>query len=112
MKLDISDEKPKVVNLKKQYSEFLGFKLKAIKKTDKYVVRSHLSDNALQREKEKLSDKIKDLQRPKDLLDEKHMLNLYNSAVWGIHNYYKFATHISFDCAKIQRSISIVIKTG
>lgn len=25
------------------------------------------------------------------------MLNLYNSTVWGIHNYYRFATHIAFD---------------
>lgn len=110
LKLEISKEKSKVVNLKKQYSEFLGFKLKAVKKGDKYVVKSHMSDKALQSEKEKLTGKIKELQRPKDLLDEKRVLNLYNSMVWGIHNYYKFATHISIDCAKIQRSLSIVIK--
>ncbi len=110
LKLEISGEKSKVVNLKKQYSDFLGFKLKAVKKGDKYVVKSHMSDKALQREKEKLSERIKELQRPKDLLDEKRILNLYNSTVWGIHNYYRYATHISLDCAKIQRSISIVIK--
>ena len=69
-----------------------------------------MSDKALQSEKEKLSAKIKEMQRPKDLLDEKRVLNLYNSMVWGIHNYYKFATHISIDCAKIQRSLSIVMK--
>ena len=110
LKLEISEEKSKVVNLKKQYSDFLGFKLKVVKKGDKYVVKSHMSDKALQHEKEKLSERIKDLQRPKDLLDEKRMLNLYNSTVWGIHNYYRYATHISLDCAKIQRSISIIIK--
>ena len=32
LKLEISEEKSKVVNLKKQYSEFLGFKLKAVEK--------------------------------------------------------------------------------
>ena len=53
------------------YSEFLGFKLKAVKKGDKYVVKSHMSDKALQSEKQKLSAKIKEMQRPKDLLDEK-----------------------------------------
>lgn len=47
LKLEISDEKSKVVNLKKQYSEFFGFKLKAVKKSDKYVVRSHMSDKAI-----------------------------------------------------------------
>lgn len=110
LKLEISEEKSKVVNLKKQYSEFLGFKLKAVEKGGKYVVKSHMSDKALQSEKEKLSGKIKEMQRPKDLLDEKRMLNLHNSMVWGIHNYYKFATHISIDCAKIQLSLSIVMK--
>lgn len=57
LKLEISEEKSKVVNLKKQYSEFLGFKLKAVKKGDKYVVKSHMSDKALQSEKQKLSAK-------------------------------------------------------
>lgn len=32
LKLEVSDEKSKVVNLKKGYSEFLGFKMKAVKK--------------------------------------------------------------------------------
>lgn len=47
LKLEFSDEKSKVVNLKKQYSEFLGFKLKAVKKSDKYVVKSHMSNKAM-----------------------------------------------------------------
>jgi len=101
LKLDISEEKSKVVNLKKQYSEFLGFKLKAVIKGNKYVVKSHMSDKAIKSATEKLKERIKDLQRPKDLLDEKRKLNLYNSTVWGIHNYYRYATHISFDCAYI-----------
>ena len=101
LKLDISEEKSKVVNLKKQYSEFLEFKLKAVLKGDKYVVKSHMSDKAIQSATQKLKGRIKDLQRPRDLLDEKRKLNLYNSTVWGIHNYFKYATHISFDCACI-----------
>lgn len=32
LNLEVSEEKSKIVNLKKNYSEFLGFKLKAIKK--------------------------------------------------------------------------------
>lgn len=81
LKLDISEEKSKVVNLKKQYSEFLGFKLKAVLKGDKYVVKSHMSDKAIQSATQKLKGRIKDLQRPRDLLDEKRKLNLYNSTV-------------------------------
>lgn len=47
--LEISPEKSKIVNLKRQYSEFLGFKMKAVKKgkkpngQSKYVVQSHIS---------------------------------------------------------------------
>lgn len=44
LSLEISDEKSKVVNLKKHYSEFLGFKLKAVRKGGKFVVRSHMSE--------------------------------------------------------------------
>ena len=36
LKLDISPEKSKVVNLKRHYSEYLGFKMKAQRKGDKY----------------------------------------------------------------------------
>lgn len=35
LKLEISEEKSKVVNLRKHYSEFLGFKFKAVKKAGK-----------------------------------------------------------------------------
>ena len=35
LKLDISEEKSKVVNLKKKSSEFLGFELKAVRKVKK-----------------------------------------------------------------------------
>ncbi len=111
LKLEISEDKSKVVNLKKQYSEFLGFKLKAVKKGNKYVVKSHMSDKAIQNETQKLRKLVRDLQRPKSLLDEKRMLNLYNSTVWGIHNYYRFATHVAYDCGvRIHNTIRIVVR--
>lgn len=110
LKLEINEEKSKVINLKKGYSEFLGFKLKAIKKGNQFVVKSHMSDKAIQVETQKLREKIKDLQRPKNLLDEKRKLNLYNSMVWGIHNYYKFATHIAVDCYNINYNLMSTLK--
>jgi group II intron reverse transcriptase/maturase len=111
LKLDINEEKSRVVNLRNQYSEFLGFKLKAVKKGGKYVVKSHMSDKAVKAESQKLRERIIALQRPKSLLDEKRMLNLYNSTVWGIHNYYRFATHIAADCGiVIHNTTRIVMK--
>lgn len=114
LKLDISEEKSKVVNLKKQYSEFLGFKLKAVKKGNKFVVKSHMSNKAIKNEMQKLKDKIRDLQRPRSLTDEKRMLNLYNSMVCGIHNYYQYATHICIDCYNIYYNLipSLKIRLG
>ena len=49
LKLEISPEKSKIVNLKKNYSEYLGFKLKAVKRGKKYIVRSHMGDKAIKR---------------------------------------------------------------
>ncbi len=53
LSLEISEEKSKVVNLKKRYSEFLGFKLKAVRKEGKFVVRSHMSDKAVKKNSRK-----------------------------------------------------------
>jgi len=58
LSLEISEEKSKVVNLKKHYSEFLGFKIKAVRKGGKFVVRSHMSDKAVKRVTEKLKEQI------------------------------------------------------
>ena len=110
LRLAINEEKSKVVNLKNSYSEFLGFKLKAVKKKSKFVVKSHMSDKAIKNATNGLKEKVVALQRPKNLLDEKQKLNRYNATVWGIHNYYKHATHISVDCNKISYNLISTIK--
>ncbi len=70
LSLDISEEKSKVVNLKRHYSEFLGFKLKAVRKGGKFVVRSHMSDKAVKRETEKLKEQIKAIEFRRNTEDE------------------------------------------
>lgn len=35
---------------------------------------------------------------------------LYNSMVFGIHNYYRYATMIATDCEQIHRAVSTVMK--
>ncbi|MGL5686779.1 MAG: reverse transcriptase domain-containing protein [Vagococcus fluvialis] len=61
LKLPISTEKSKVTNLKKEYSEFLGFKLKARKKGTKRVSETHIADKALKNIK--LKQQIKTIQK-------------------------------------------------
>ena len=109
LSLEISEEKSKVVNLKKHYSEFLGFKLKAVRKGGKFVVRSHMSDKAVKREAEKLKEQIKAIEFCKDVDDEIRQIKQYNAMVVGIHNYYRYATAVNLDCMAIQFQLNTVI---
>lgn len=110
LNLEVSEEKSKIVNLKKNYSEFLGFKLKAIKKGKRYIVKSHMTDSAVKKAEEKLIARIKEI-RKSGVAKEKEALaiNYYNATVWGIHNYYGIATCISLDCQKIRRRVRLVM---
>ena len=109
LKLQISQEKSKVINLKKQYSEYLGFKLKAVRKGKKYVVRSHMRDKAKQKVTEQLIKQIKRIQRPKGKNISIMEIRKYNQMVEGIQNYYQYATNVNIDCDEINRLVSIII---
>ncbi|MBE7715037.1 MAG: group II intron reverse transcriptase/maturase [Enterocloster clostridioformis] len=104
--LDISPDKSKVVNLKRQYSEFLGFKLKVRKKGKKYVVRSHMNDKAYKKAHEKLTGEIKELAHSSDDTAQFIQLQKYNSVVAGLHEYYRIATDTVDDFAKLAFSIN------
>lgn len=111
LKLDISEGKSKVVNLRKNYSEFLGFKIKAVKKGTKYVVKSHMKEKSVKNAKEKLKKQIKKIQRPKIKNQSICEIERYNQMVEGIQNYYRFATDIAIDCRDIQRTISTLMQS-
>lgn len=108
--LEISPEKSKIVNLKKQYSDFLGFKLKVHKKADRYTVISHIGDKAVKRIENTLIEQIKRIKRASDEKERHRLIALYNSKVIGIHNYYDKATHISIDCNRIAFRVKKVMK--
>ena len=101
--LEISQEKSKVVNLKKQYSEFLGFKIRALPKgkttkdKDKYVVSSFLSVKSKTKVKNELLRQIRYIQKPQNEKDEYLSVNIFNSMVIGMHNYYSIATNVNLD---------------
>lgn len=110
LKLEISEEKSKVVNLKNCYSEFLGFKLKAVEKGNSYVVKSHMCDKAINKSRDRLKTLVIRMSHAKDNSEEAMFVNLYNASVSGLHNYYKIATHINLDCAEISRVMIAVHK--
>lgn len=114
--LDISLEKSKIVNLKKQYSDFLGFKLRAVRKgiksngEAKYAVESHMSDKAIKRVKGQAREMVKRIQFPANANEEYKAVGAYNAYVSGVHNYYRYATHISKDARKIAFGITRTMK--
>ena len=110
LKLDISPEKSKIVNLRKHYSDFLGFKLKVHRKRNKYTVVSSMSDKAVKKAAKKLVEQIKRIQKPDSGKEQYKMIQNYNSKVMGIHNYYKIATRICLDCRKIAFQATAVFK--
>lgn len=109
LRLQISAEKTRIVNVKQKYSEFLGFKIKVQKKSGKYVVVSHLSDKKKELEKEKLVEQAKNIARPTKGRTERDEIMFYNSMVMGIQNYYRIATNVSIDCAQINRAVMTVL---
>lgn len=110
--LEISPEKSKIVNLKKSYSEFLGFKITATKKgkdnkgNPKYVVKSILTDKAIRKIKKKASQTVKLIEKPINDKEEFKHITFYNSYVIGVHNYYRYATHVRKVFDKIAFQIS------
>ena len=108
LKLEVSPEKTRVVNVKRQCAEFLGFKIKAVPKGGKYVVKSHIRDKQLAHAKQKLKEQAKRVARPPKDSTEKYEINLYNSMVMGIQNYYQIATCVNLDCDRLHRAVMTV----
>lgn len=100
--LEISPEKSKITNLRKNYTEFLGFKLKVEPKKNKYVCQSYLTKKAKDNLKKKIKDRIKKIKSKQSTKN----INNYNATILGAHNYYKVATNVNLDFNEIHYSMS------
>lgn len=105
--LEISPEKSKIVNVKRHYSEFLGFKLRVREKGKKsdgskrYVIEAHVRDKALKKIRARSKEIIGQIRRTYDPKMEYRLIQKYNSYLIGIHNYYCIATHVNLDIHEI-----------
>lgn len=104
--LDINTEKSKVVNLKKNYSEFLGIKMKLWKKGEKWVIKSNMKDKAIAKAKSTLKEKVKKIQKSPTIKN----VNEFNAAVLGLHNYFNMATNVYLDFEKIAFEVNKSLK--
>ena len=95
--LDISEDKSRVVNLKKGYSEFLGFKMKLRPKKKQWIIKSHMTDKAIAKSKSKIADLIHEIGRK----PSQPSVSRFNAVVLSFHEYYKCATNVYLDFDRI-----------
>lgn len=105
--LDISTDKSKITNLRKNYTEFLGFKLKVRLKKHRYVCKSRMTDRAKQNTITNIKEQIKIIRKNRN---DKEVSKL-NSIILGSHNYYRYATHVSKDFAEIDFLVRKALRT-
>lgn len=108
--LQVSEEKTRVVNVKKHYTEFLGFKLRTERKKGKLVVQSHICDKAKGKIATMAKEQVKRIQRPVNSGEQVKEICKYNAMVRGWHNYYEIATQVSCDFAEITWQVSRAVQ--
>jgi group II intron reverse transcriptase/maturase len=104
LKLNISKEKSKITNICKGKSEFLGFKIKATKKANKFVAHTYVADKQIDTIQSKTRALVKEMQK-----DPKRAVLRYNQYILGIRNYYINATHVNKDFSKIAHRLRRIL---
>lgn len=102
LSLKINKNKSQVVNLRKKYSNFLGFKMKVRKKGNKYVVKTGVGDKAKEKIKRELIRKVGYINK----VSTPSSINMYNATILGMHNYYSVASMVSKDFYRIGYDLS------
>lgn len=109
LKLEVSQEKTRIVNVRHGYSDFLGIKMKVREKGQKQVVQSHISDKSLKQKKAKLIEQAKRIASPRSGKSELEEIRLYNAMVMGMQNYYCLATDVSDDFNQLNHAVMTVL---
>ena len=99
--LEINHEKSKVVNLRKNRSEFLGFEVKVKPKKKGYVMKSYVSKKSMKRMKMDIKKRLTSIRKNPTPASCKN----YNQAIIGRHNYYSLASNCNLDFNKIYFSV-------
>lgn len=97
--LEINTDKSKITNLRRNYTEFLGVKIKVKIKGKRYVSISSLTDKSTKKCTNKLKDFIKRMQHEKK--PNVDSVVKFNSIILGLQNYYSMATRVNKDFSGI-----------
>jgi RNA-directed DNA polymerase len=105
LKLELSDEKTFVTDMKKKPIKFLGFRIKMIPKGKEYIGYSYPDKEKL---KKKFQEISKELRKLKFCSDEEWLINdidLINSKFRGIINYYNSSPGINLTMRKFRENL-------
>ena len=104
--LEINHEKSGIVNLRRRPSEFLGLEIKVHEKRNIFITRSDITNKAKNKINVSLRKRIKNLRKH----PSKNNVNLLNSTILGIQNYYNMATKVNISLNKIAYRVNRFIE--
>jgi len=91
LKLEISDAKSKITNLRRKKTLFLGIEFKAVAKKNKFVAQSYVPKTTMKNIQVNIKRKIKMIRM--NTIPAK--VSELNSYIRGLHNYYEVATQVN-----------------
>ena len=71
LKLEISEKKTRIINVRNHYSDFLGFKMKVHRKGNKLVVISYIADKNFDHKRQKLKHRQNGLSIPEKSMENR-----------------------------------------
>ncbi|MGB2873629.1 group II intron reverse transcriptase/maturase [Psychrobacillus psychrotolerans] len=101
LKLDISPEKSKIINLRKNESAFLGFTIRANRKGKKRVAHTFVKAEKMQKIKVDAKKRLEILRTSPTTQNAMR----FNSFVLGLHNYFNRATHVNLAFSRLAYEI-------
>ncbi len=105
LKLDISPEKSKIINLRKNESAFLGFTIRANRKGKKRVAHTFVRAEKIQKIKAEAKERVKELRSSPTIQNAMR----FNSFVLGLHNYFNRATHVNLAFSRLAYDIGALM---
>lgn len=102
LKLDISPEKSKIINLRKHKSDFLGFTIRANRKRKTRVAHTFVKAEKMKKIKAEAKKRVEKLRKSPTAQNALR----FNSFVLGLHNYFNGATHVNLAFSRLAYEIS------
>ena len=111
LKLELSDSKTRITNVKKKAIKFLGFQIKARagKSRSGIILQGKPDKDKFAGKVRELKKSIQEFKMSGNISELIHKINLYNCKVRGMLNYYKIASHINHTVGKVNFSLSRLI---